>query len=143
MDIRYVEISNLKFCDTLYSSFVNERDRILITRWRISCHNLRTETGRYDNPPTPRNERVCLTCLIVEDETHALFHCICHSFIRLRYNNLFQKYHTVSEILSPVTLEDVSLVANLIKDIERNMTQLKMVQTVYLLICFVCCTLLT
>ena len=44
-------------------------------RFRISSHQLRIETGRYEN--TPRNERLCLFCTSnkIEDENHFLLDC--------------------------------------------------------------------
>ena len=38
MNRRYVEITNLEQPNMLYQSFHNDKDRIIITRWRLSCH---------------------------------------------------------------------------------------------------------
>ena len=84
MTSRYRQLFNLRYCENLYSSFVNERDRLILTRWRLSCHQLRIETGRYERPPVPRDERLCTVCFVLEGETHTLFHCKCHIFIRHR-----------------------------------------------------------
>ena len=82
MDIRYREMSNLKFSKVLYNSCVNDEDRMLITRWRLSCHQLHIETGRYKHPKIERDERICVVCPVLEDENHALFKCYAHSFVR-------------------------------------------------------------
>jgi len=51
--------------------------RSAITRLRISNHNLKIETGRYNLPPLPVNERTCFNCPDkVEDELHFLFNCL-------------------------------------------------------------------
>jgi len=47
-----------------------------ITRLQISNHNLKIETGRYNLPTLPVNERTCFNCPDkVEDELHFLFNC--------------------------------------------------------------------
>ena len=47
-----------------------------ITRLRISNHNLKIETGRYNLPSLPVNEKTCFNCFDkVEDELHFLLSC--------------------------------------------------------------------
>ena len=113
MSKRYYDLTNLRYCEILYNSFINERDRIIITRWRLSCHCLRIESGRYKKP--------------VEDETHALFNFKAHEFIRLRYSALFEKYSTVPEILYPNSEKEANSIASYISEIEKNMSSLKMI----------------
>ena len=122
----YKEITNLEYNQALYRSFVNDELREIITRWRLSCHKLRIETGRYTNPITPRDERKCRICQVVEDERHALFHCAAHQFIRLKFFSLICKYSTVSLILNPQSSDDVVKVATYIGELEKNMIKLKM-----------------
>ena len=125
---RYFQLTNLRYCNILYSAFVNERDRIVITRWRLSCHKLRVETGRYEKPKLPREERLCSVCLVLEDERHALFFCKCHLFLRLRHSSLIEKFNSVAEILHPNTTEEVTMIARYLRDIEENMKKLKLVK---------------
>ena len=49
--------------------------RKALVRLRISSHQLRIETGRYEN--IPRNERICHVCTSnkIEDENHFLLDC--------------------------------------------------------------------
>ena len=75
--------------------------RSILSRWRLSNHKLKIETGRYTVPLTPREERKCVTCNVVEDEYHALFICSCHQEIRTKYNNLHRKYTNVKSIFNP------------------------------------------
>ena len=117
----YRDITNLEYNNALYNSFVNDELRITITRWRLSCHKLRIETGRYTYPITPRDERLCKMCLTVEDESHALFHCPAHTFIRMKYFALLCKYTTVNLLLNPQSSEDVMQVGSYIGEIEKNM----------------------
>ena len=129
MTSRYKEISNLQYCDVLYQKFVVERYRITITRWRMSCHKLRIETGRYTRPKTPRNERKCKICNTLEDEHHALFLCSAHIFIRQHYTEILSRYTTLQSILHPSTTTDANTIGKYLIDIENNMTRWKMIGT--------------
>ena len=53
-----------------------------LVRFRISSHQLRIKTGRYEN--IPRNERICHFCTSnkIEDENHFLLDCKAYSQIR-------------------------------------------------------------
>ena len=64
--------------------------RNAITRLRVSAHALEIEAGRHSNPPIPRNERVCKTCRVLDDEKHFLMEC---SLNQLERRNLFLKYN--------------------------------------------------
>lgn len=60
-----------------YLLFMPTKSRRNFTKFRISNHNLSIETGRYTNPKTPPEHRMCLFCLnnCVEDEFHFLLNC--------------------------------------------------------------------
>ena len=96
----------------LYSSNINDRDRITITRWRLSCHPLNIETGRYTVPLTPRHLRVCKICRILEDETHTLFNCFAFNIIRGNYSTILRKYYNVSLLLNCNISEDLCIIAD-------------------------------
>ena len=58
----------------------NIKHRIMLTKFRLSAHDLEIEKGRYDNKPIKAEERYCKFCksnnnLIVEDEFHFLMIC--------------------------------------------------------------------
>ena len=62
----------------LYIHTVNNRNqRCWLTRLRISAHNLNIERGRYTQPITPIQNRICQFCdkSCVDDEVHFLLHC--------------------------------------------------------------------
>ena len=122
----YREITNLEYNKPLYNSFVNDELRTKITRWRLSCHKLRIETGRYTHPITPRDQRLCKLCNVVEDESHALFYCSAHVFIRIKYCSLLNSYTTVNQILNPQNSNDVVRIGAYIGEVEKNMKKLKM-----------------
>ena len=59
-----------------------KHSRKALVRFRISSHQLRIETGRYEN--IPRNERICHFCTSnkIEDENHFLLDCKAYPQIR-------------------------------------------------------------
>lgn len=117
MTIYYRELLNIEKKPIIYDSFMNDSKRNVITRWRLSNHKLRIETGRYNTPPTPRNERKCTLCDVVEDEFHAIFICPVFHNIRLQFDRIFCKHNSVKSILDP-SCEDMYMVANLLLEID-------------------------
>ena len=103
--------------NVIYWSFMNDDERGIITRWRLSNHRLHVETGRYTIPKTPRENRSCLSCGILEDEHHAIFVCPMYSHIRLRYRSLLERNTSVMIMLNP-SIDDAQPVARLLMDIE-------------------------
>ena len=128
MDIRYRDLFGLEYNDTLYNSMVDDSYRTIITRWRLSSHKLFVETGRYKKPYIPRDQRTCIICNLVEDETHALFLCKAHNMIRVNYRDLLNDYTTIGKILNPTIVSDITRIAKYIREIERNMEKLKMIR---------------
>ena len=65
--------------------------RKALVRFRISSHQLRIETGRYEK--IPRDERICYFCSRnkIEDENHFLLDCKAYSPIR---DTFFSKLET-------------------------------------------------
>ena len=58
-----------------YLSIVNNRNqRAWLSRYRISAHILRIESGRYTSPVTPVAQRVCVYCTSgdYDTELHAI-----------------------------------------------------------------------
>ena len=127
MCIHYREVVGIKFSDILYKSTLKDSKRKIITRWRLSCHQLKIETGRYTRPKTPRKDRKCIICQIIEDEYHALFACKAHIFIRRRFLDLLQQNDSVMKLLNPSTINLAENVANYIIEVEANMKSLHMV----------------
>ena len=58
----------------------NLKDRISMTKFRLSNHNLMIEKGRHLNLVI--NERKCPFCLSIEDEKHFLLDCNVYSPLR-------------------------------------------------------------
>ena len=61
----YNSLTNCIYSSTIYDEFLTESKRLIISKWRLSCHKLRIETGRYDTPKTPREERTCKRCKVL------------------------------------------------------------------------------
>ena len=66
------------FCVEPY--ILHIRGNHLITamaRYRMSSHDLNIERGRFNNPITPKNQRICTRCQLneIDDEIHLLLHC--------------------------------------------------------------------
>jgi hypothetical protein len=96
----------------------NFKNRQLLTKFRLSDHNLEIELGRYKN--IPRNQRHCKFCKTLDAEFHFFFDCkvtdnIRPSFIDFmktkypRFNN-----HLISELDS---LEKLKVILNPDKEI--------------------------
>lgn len=60
-----------------------------LMRFRTGAHHLAIETGRWRNPPVPRDERLCTMCsqTVVEDELHVLVECAGYAQIRQKYSS--------------------------------------------------------
>jgi hypothetical protein len=65
---------DMKFESYLYHN--NRKERVMMTKLRLSDHKLMVEVGRHRRPLVPRPERKCNMCEdAVEDETHFLTDC--------------------------------------------------------------------
>jgi hypothetical protein len=65
---------------------VAEYQRLTMTRFRLSSHCLEIEKGRWTRKP--REERLCPSCRVVQDEQHALKDCQLNSSTRQRLGNV-------------------------------------------------------
>ena len=55
----------------------NRSQRAWLSRYRVSAHRLRIETGRYSSPVTPLSDRTCQFCDSneLDSEEHFVLHC--------------------------------------------------------------------
>ena len=76
-----------------YLSIIKNFDkRRCLTKFRISSHKLKIETGRFTRPLTPLEQRVCDHCLMtIEDEFHFIMQCPRYSHIRSNFFSAVQK----------------------------------------------------
>ena len=71
----YREICVFEFQPYL-EKVVNKKFRNALSKIRLSSHRLHIESGRWKRPhSTPRENRVCFHCNILEDEFHFIFEC--------------------------------------------------------------------
>ena len=115
----YVETMLYGKC-CIYNSFLNDDLRGIITRWRLSNHDLKIETGRYIG--IPKIERICDTCGILEDEQHVIFVCIRYHEFRQKFAELLTKNYNIKLLLNPSYL-DCFETAILLKEIEAIINQ--------------------
>ena len=124
MCMYYRELGLMKKAD-IYSSMLYDYYRIILSRWRLSNHNLKIETGRYTRPYTERKDRVCTMCRSIEDEQHVVFTCPRYDEIRTHHTQLLEQSSTIAEILNPRynLLKDTAI---FLRDIEKKRGDLKL-----------------
>ena len=128
MGTRYRTICGIEPCSMLYQSCLDDTKRKTITRWRLSSHKLRIETGRYSRPYTERENRLCQICNVVEDEIHAIYDCKAHNLIRDKYKHMINlERRDTKKLLNPTNVNDATKLATFLNDIEENMKDLEMV----------------
>ena len=75
--------------------------RKLLTKFRLSSHNLEIEAGRHSKPKVPLEMRVCKHCSSdeVESEIHVLMLC-------KKYDLLREEFYTILEKIDPSIVND-------------------------------------
>ena len=127
MNVRYRSMIGFTSPAILYDSCLDDKLRTIITRWRLSSHKLRIETGRYTNPKILRVNRLCKICAIIEDEHHAIYHCRAHTTIRRNYQkDLDLQNDDIASLLNPLTISNAISLAAFLNEIENNMKVLDM-----------------
>ena len=71
----YKNIKNGFHFETYLDLVKDSRYRNAITKIRSSSHPLEIERGRYTKPQTPRSNRLCSRCKVIEDERHFILDC--------------------------------------------------------------------
>ena len=113
----------------------NRSQRAWLSRYRVSAHHLRIETGRYSSPVTPITARTCLFCdrQALDDEQHFILHCHTFTFKRNcffgRMSSLIPNFKMLSDrdklmtILCPATTavaKTVSKFLGIMSDTRKN-----------------------
>ena len=115
---KYYAAMNFVNKNDIYTSYLCDHYRYIITRWRLSCHDLKIETGRYAKPAIPREMRICDVCYEIEDESHVIFKCPRYNIVREKYNNLLTTNNNVCKFLNP-SINEIKETANYLHDIEK------------------------
>ena len=118
MTSHYVSIVDIDLKSSIYSSFVDDRFRCVITRWRLSNHRLLIETGRYRVPKIERQHRKCYGCGVIEDERHAIYICPAFEDIRKNHLRLLEKYNSINRFLNPDPT-DILEVADFLSEVDK------------------------
>ena len=88
-----------------YLSIVKNRNqRAWLSRYRISAHNLRIESGRHTSPVTPLAQRICVYCSsgVCDSELHAIL--MCETF-KLKRQCFFSRMSALCPSFSTLTAE--------------------------------------
>ena len=88
----------------------NHKAKRLLTKLRISSHNLHIETGRYHKPKkTPLQQRICYFCNShsVEDELHLILDCTFYDEFR---STLFTKLEAICDFNQLSDIEKFKLI---------------------------------
>ena len=107
----------------IYELNLADTQRAIISRWRLSCHMLKIETGRYTKPVTPRELRTCSVCLELESEHHSLFCCPVFKDIRDQFSILLERKSSCKLLLNPQNLDEAIQTAEFLKCIEKRYTE--------------------
>ena len=84
----------------------------------FSPPKLRIETGRYERPFVPRDERLCAVCHVLEDEDRVIFKHAVSNDTRIKFNRLLSINNTVKKVLNP-KYEFIKETANLLYEIDK------------------------
>ena len=77
----------------LYLLHPNRKERVAMTKLRISDHKLMIETERHKTPIPPREERLCYMCSTkIEDEVHFLTECKLYGSNNDFWQKVYQKF---------------------------------------------------
>ena len=96
----------------------NRTHRILLTKLRVSSHQLRIETGRYGRARLERFERVCQLCNQndIEDEFHFVIKCPVYNDIRIKYiKPYYRRRPSMYKFISLLQSDNKNVLTNLCK----------------------------
>ena len=105
--VMFVQLNPLLQQHKLYkNNALKEHKRIEFTRFRVSSHNLKVETGRWGR--IERESRVC-SCSLggIHDESHVLFRCDLTNDIREKYQIQTDSFADVFNDKEDETLSDI------------------------------------
>ena len=94
--ITYLQINPYLQTPTYYNDVLNYRQVSMISKLRVSMHNLQVEMGRRSR--IARELRLCHCQQSVEDEFHFLTQCA--SYVEIRYNHQISRNAQMCEILN-------------------------------------------
>ena len=118
---------DMKFETYLYHN--NRKERVMMTKLRISDHKLMVEVGRHNRPLTPRQDRKCHMCReTVEDEIHFLTDCHLYGNRQQHWDTIYNKvpqilqHSNTDRFIYIMTQEDPELTEIILKMVYQWMT---------------------
>ncbi len=103
----------------------NRGHQIALSKFRISSHNIRIETGRYDNPKSEPNERLCIFCdmQVDEDGKHFLLECPLYTDHRTHLLHVCYTINQNEKFIEIMKNKDHKIIAALGKYLHNSMTK--------------------
>ena len=95
-----------------------------LTKLRISAHKLQIKIGRYARPKIQRQNRLCSSCNVLEDELHFILYCKNNQSERSQLFNDLQYTININDndstsakhLLNPKTKQECSLICTFIEN---------------------------
>ena len=102
--LRTYSLFKNKFTFEPYLGLINKSKYLIaFTRFRTGSHTLEIERGRYNNPRTPIENRLCPICSVVEDEQHFMMDC---KLYKEKRKTLFDKISSLFSTFSNIPRND-------------------------------------
>ena len=80
---------------TYLKSISNPKLRVALSKLRTSLHDLEIERGRYVRPKLNVDERLCMSCNVVENEEHFATACKDSEVERALFTNNLKKKRSI------------------------------------------------
>ena len=105
--VKYKQINPELKVHQVYKSVchIEERKRVVFTKFRLSSHSLKIETGRWAR--IDPEERLCDCGEGVQDESHVVFDCKWTELIRVKYGISNQVYNDISDLMERHDFKDL------------------------------------
>ena len=96
------------------NEYINERERLIFTRFRQCSHHLKVETGRWAR--IERARRLCDCGGGIQDESHVLFDCVKTEGVRQIFGVNDGSYQDIGELMNEMEVQSlVAFVNNCMK----------------------------
>lgn len=97
----------------MFKMFFN-KFRISLSRLRLSSHRLYIETGRWQQPSIPIDERKCIFCNCLEDEYHFIIQCRQYRELRKQFlPSRFWKHPSMYKFIELINSNNETLIKKL------------------------------
>ena len=87
--------------------YIDERKRVSFTKFRLSSHRLKIETGRWSR--IPRDNRLC-ECGDVQDEVHVALYCPKTNALRNKYNFDNREILSLNDLMKKTSVNVVEFI---------------------------------